>query len=567
MGYGGLLRHLRWRLFRNHFDTLLKQSPIRVLTILLCSALVWGSLFILSRLGFRELETRWDLPLDERMIVVLFDVMFFALAFLLIFSSGIILFASLFSTTESWYLLSTPIPADHVFAYKFQGAIAFSSWAFILLGSPILLAYGLEVGDGAPGIYFLTLPLFVVGFVLLPGSIGALLVLVLVNVVPRRRKQVFWMLGVFALVALLLLGVLVLRGARPYGFGSRDWFESLLGDLALLGTRLVPLHWMSHGLRAAARGETANTLYHLALVWSNGLMLYLATVWTARRLYRRGFERLASGTDMRRRYGGAWLDAIVERLLFFLDRQTRLLVVKDFRTFRRDPAQWFQLAIFLGLVLLYFSNLRRFYSQQLAIPFRNGISLLTLAATAFLLCAYTGRFIFPMLSLEGRKFWILGLLPLEREKLLLGKFAFSALWCVLSGALVVLLSDLLLGMPAAVVLVHQAAVFVVGIGLSGLSVGLGAVMPNFRESDPSKIAVGFGGTLNLVAGLLYLLLVILLTCGPFHLVLAWSGGHGSVWQDLPWWGWASLCLGLAVGFAGAWLPLRAGERNLRSMEF
>ena len=30
-------------------------------------------------------------------------------------------------------------------------------------------------------------------------------------------------------------------------------------------------------------------------------------------------------------------------------------------------------------------------------------------------------------------------------------------------------------------------------------------MPNFRETDPSKIAVGFGGTLNLVAGLLFLL--------------------------------------------------------------
>ena len=29
------------------------------------------------------------------------------------------------------------------------------------------------------------------------------------------------------------------------------------------------------------------------------------------------------------------------------------------------------------------------------------------------MCAYTGRFIFPMLSLEGNKFWILGLLPLH----------------------------------------------------------------------------------------------------------------------------------------------------------
>ena len=42
-------------------------------------------------------------------------------------------------------------------------------------------------------------------------------------------------------------------------------------------------------------------------------------------------------------------------------------------------------------------------------------STLVLASAAFaialLLCTYTGRFVYPMLSLEGRKFWVLGLLP------------------------------------------------------------------------------------------------------------------------------------------------------------
>ena len=41
------------------------------------------------------------------------------------------------------------------------------------------------------------------------------------------------------------------------------------------------------------------------------------------------------------------------------------------------------------------------------------------------MCAYLGRFIYPLISLEGRKFWILGLLPLKREQILWGKFAFA----------------------------------------------------------------------------------------------------------------------------------------------
>src|SRR4029077_9297859 len=137
------------------------------------------------------------------------------------------------------------------------------------------------------------------------------------------------------------------------------------------------------------------------LVWSNGLMLYLATVWLAGKLFRRGFNGVATGGTLRKRYGGLWLDNFLSRLLFFLDPQTRLLIVKDFRTFRRDPAQWLQVAILSSLLLLYFVNTRRFWLEEFSRPYQNGISLLNLISVALLMCAYTGRFIYPILSLEG----------------------------------------------------------------------------------------------------------------------------------------------------------------------
>lgn len=92
-------------------------------------------------------------------------------------------------------------------------------------------------------------------------------------------------------------------------------------------------------------------------------------------------------------------------------------------------------------------------------------------------------------------------------------------------------------------------------------------MPNFRETDPSKIAVGFGGTLNLVAGLLYLLAVVALMAGPFHLVLAYAPERLDQPWRMPWWAWASAAVGLTLGWVGTWLPMRAGMRNLRRMEF
>src|SRR5262249_17365341 len=146
-------------------------------------------------------------------------------------------------------------------------------------------------------------------------------------------------------------------------------------------------------------------------------------------------------------------------------------------------------------------NVRRMWPGEMDWAHQNGISLLNLCAISLLLCTYTGRFVYPLMSLEGRKFWILGLLPLRRDQLLWGKFAFATTGTLVIAELLVLLSDLTLDIPWQAILLHGLTVAVLSAGLSGLSVGLGACMPNFRETDPSKIAVGFGGTLDLVASL------------------------------------------------------------------
>jgi ABC-2 type transport system permease protein len=211
--------------------------------------------------------------------------------------------------------------------------------------------------------------------------------------------------------------------------------------------------------------------------------------------------------------------------------------------------------------------MRHFYEQDIGRQFKNGISLLTLCATAFLMCAYTGRFIFPLLSLEGRKFWILGLLPFDRSKLVWGKFAFSASGCLLGGEFLVVFSNLMLGMPWVVVLLHALTIGLLALGFSGLSVGLGACMPNFRETDPSKIAVGFGGTLNLVAGLLMLLVMVSLMALPLHLIYAGNPDQALPAATLPWWVWVGFLVGFALGVVFTLLPLRIGVKQLRAMEF
>ena len=70
------------------------------------------------------------------------------------------------------------------------------------------------------------------------------------------------------------------------------------------------------------------------------------------------------------------------------------------------------------------------------------------------------------------------------------------------------------------IVLHMGMVAVLCLGLSGISVGLGARLPNLRESDPSKIAAGFGGTLNLLVSLVFIFAIVTALAVPCHLYFA-----------------------------------------------
>jgi len=559
----GVFRRLRARLFRNGLRVAVENGRVRLVTMVGTSLFVAGFTFAVSNYLFGMIA-KADVPAKGLIVEAIFDLMFFTLGSMLVLSTGLILYASLFTSPEARYLLSTPARADRIFATKFQGAVAFSSWGFVVLGIPVFLAYGFA--SGVPWYFYALLPAFLLGYVLLPGSFSAIACLLLVRHMPRNRKQFFALVGVVvAAVAVLWLYKVGAGIKQSLATGGRE-LDDLIGRFDVIRSGLAPSHWMTRGVMSAARGDFAGALVPLAQVLSNGLLLYLAAAWVAGRVYRTAYDRQAGRGSGKKVYGTSRLDRVMGGLVWYLDRRVRVLVVKDFRTFRRDPTQWAVLILFGLLMLLGASNFRRAYSAGLAVMDQYAISLMNLGGTAILLCAGLSRFVFPLISLEGRKFWILGLTPLSRDQLLWGKFAFAATGSLLIAETLILVSDVLLGLPWQGIALHAAVVAVVAVGLSGLNVGLGAYLPNFRETDPSKIVIGFGGTVNMVAGLGFLVAVIAVMAVPLHatqLARAAAGGD----RPINPWAFAGLPVGLVMGVLAVVLPLRAGSRALRRMEF
>jgi ABC-2 type transport system permease protein len=560
---------LRGRLLANLWRQTLATGRLRLALVLALSVVFWITLFLLFANAFQFLNATIPLDSYEEAIRVVFGLFFVSLMVMLVISTGIILYSNLYRSREAAFLLTTPLRAEQVFIHKFQEAVLFSSWGFLLMGTPMLVAYGMSVL--APWHYFVMLVPFMAAFVYVPSAVGAVLCMLIVHFIPTARKHVLVLGGA------LLLGLLVWQGwhvlsrhATEVDLLTAAWFQEMMGRLRFSQYRLLPSWWLSsglleasrrpHGMVITARPPWAEAVLFLGLIVSNALFLRQLAVWIAGRVFRSSYSRIHAQLPTRKQVGTAWIDRAVLRWAFFLSPTMRQLIVKDLRVFRRDPVQWTQFLIFFGLLGLYFLNVRRFgYQDQNYMAWVNLISFLNLAVVGLILSTFTTRFIFPMISLEGRRFWILGLLPVRRETILWGKFLFAAIGSAVTCTLLVLISDVMLRVAPLTLAVHLLACLTLCVGLSAIAVGLGAVLPNLREESPSKIAAGFGGTLNLVISTIYIVGVVSMTAIPSHLYLAGFLSYRAVL-----WGAAASVL---FGALATILPLRAGFRAFRELEF
>ena len=189
------------------------------------------------------------LRIHEEVVQAIFNAFFFALFLMLIFSSGVILYGSLFRGGEVAYLLTMPIHEERIFQHKFQHAVVLSSWGFLLLGSPMLVAYGMVAH--APWYYYAMVLPMLVAFVFIPAGIGAILLLAIMHLFPRKRVHLL-ALAVGLLVAATVWFFWSLFSRPETDLLTPRWFQEMLHRLQLAQEKPLPNWWLSSGLLEAA---------------------------------------------------------------------------------------------------------------------------------------------------------------------------------------------------------------------------------------------------------------------------------------------------------------------------
>lgn len=548
---------------------MLGHARLRLSLVAILSVIFWASLYGLFHEAFDFLDS-----LHGEVISLLFNTFFASLMVMLIFSNGILTYGSMYASPEAKLLLTLPARSESIFGHKFRESLWFSCWGFVLLGSPMLTAYG--VVRGAPWTYYAILLPFMIAFVIIPATVGSICCIAMAAWLPRLRFHAVAIALAAGSAAAIWFGWSLIRSVNNEGI-TAAWFEEALSGMAIAEHKLLPSWWLSSGLIEAARkgSDAANAqaslieaLKFLGLLVSNGLLLQVAGGWMARSAYRLGYSQIASEIPARRNRQISRFDDLLTNIGSQRRKPLRLLLVKDLRIFRRDIAQWSQFAIFFGLLGLYFFNLRCFNYTN---TYRSMIGFLNLAVVGLILSTFTTRFVFPMISLEGRRFWILGLLPVHRDQIVWSKFLFSFFGGLIPCSLLVWLSDSMLGVSRGLFLVHEICCLMLCLGLSGIAVGLGAKMPDLRESSPAKIASGFGGTLSLVMSSLFIIFTVMVVALPVHVfatlaAMAPPGRSPFTWAAGPWGMTISVSMVVAVGLLVTFIPLALGLRAFRQLE-
>lgn len=498
-----LLARAHLRMVRQRAREALQDNRLLVATIGAFLGVYCAATYLLVSQGLQFVAA---MPLFGDLLVErLVHLLFFFFFIMLVVSNAAITGMGLFRRVGMDWQVALPLPWSSLVLWKTLEGMLLASWGLLVLSAPVLAALGRVYGAG-PAFYLAGLPalLCLVG---LAACLSTWLLLLLV----RHARRSWWKPA--AALGLLLLFVLL----RPWfgteaDPGQRDLVASLQAVMRHSENcthPLLPSSWVAEVLFAAAgRGTPGSAVFHLLLLLAHALLALHLTARFGTHLFYPAWHRIMTAAPWFRAGTTAqpWFRRPVPSQSPRAGRAERALLTKDVRTFLREPAQWGQCLVIFSLLLIYTLNLQRLGHNLQSTFWVTVISHLNLLVCCLALSTLTTRFVFPQISLEGQRLWILGLSPLSLARIMDLKLRLSSIAMAVLTLLLILLSCVTLALPWQRSLVFGGAVVLISHGLNALALGLGAWLPNFREPNPARIISGFGGTLCLVSSFLYILL-------------------------------------------------------------
>jgi hypothetical protein len=334
-------------------------------------------------------------------------------------------------------------------------------------------------------------------FLAFPVSMAACAALLLVRWFPPRLLH--QLLFVFTVLALSLL-IFAFRWLEPERYLSPEGLADLLTVLqghGMPSRAMLPwVDWTLAILQAMSEGALGGMTARMVSLFFSGFLSFAAYLGLGVLIYPRSWDRawqrFSSGTRL-----GA-LASLPWGRLGLLSRHPhsgRLLL-----SFFRDPTQWTQSFVLLGLLALYVLSIQKIaQSPMILSPFQlalgNGLF------TAFITLSVGSRFLFTSFSIHGRSHWLIRCTPegwngFFRSHFLVFGLPSIGFAMVIQGASCMVLD-----------LGGRETIYLIGVtGLDATTLmwlcqAFGILFFNPSQENPLKLMISPGGIFLMLAGL------------------------------------------------------------------
>ena len=375
-----------------------------------------------------------------------------------------------------------PVKRQTIFTLKLIDGIFVNSYIYFFIGIPIFISYGVAFGGNI--VFYLTLIIVSAAFLLIPTSLGLLISMFMVKILPAKRAKdiINSVNGIIFLI--IWLGMNFLR-TSIYNKSSPDFnpasFESLISFSKQAVLKFLPTEVIGNTLLFTVKSEyTAAFMNFLPLLFT-AVIIYLLCIRLAENSYYSGWSTYHETTGAKKKIKTAKIKTtnfpFIRQDLKYMLRDTRLLTQ----------------IVFQAIFAIIFPILILRDQQKVAAFGPSGVFSFQLMLVLFLAAMIVSQNISRLIPMYGKSYWMIKLLPVSIKRFLSEKFILGYINSIVFTITVIVIYSLLMKISTNLIPILILHGIILGVGITSIGLLFGAIMPKFDWDHPKRMLKTSGG--------------------------------------------------------------------------
>lgn len=495
-----ILLLLKLKILKRDFLSFSLYNIIKLSSFALVTTIFYFGIYslLVKIFNFLYIEEYIGPVIITRLVAMTFSSFFF----FLIISNIITSIPTFFRNPEVEYLFTLPLDSKKIFFSRLVENIIYASWASLIVDIPMITAYG-TIYHGSFKYYFISISSLLL-FLLTTSSLG---IFIIFSFFPAflnfsRLRISFWILAIFSFLAIIYLSFKFNTLFKVPNITTMQEVLDYIKSLELPAFRFLPSEFFAQAMKTSVNPDLSfiKPIFAQLAFCAGGFILLGISSLRYKKLFLTTPAVSNASSKKKKNF-----PIIKGKFL----RSVRILTFKDIIIFFREPTQWGQSLILILLLAIYLLGIINSSFNVRHPVFMTFISFANIAFVSYLMVTISVRFTYPAISLEGNSFWLMRTYT-DLKTFIATKFIINLIPILLVGLFLVSIGNYFLHTGFLITYIGIINIFLFSWGITGINIGIGGLVPNFREKNPSRLSAGAGGIISAVISLFYLVSSLLI---------------------------------------------------------